>query len=102
MCDAVKIANIVINISQITIYNNIIIKKSELNILSINTIAPRELRLFTNYLVDCPPLERDTPAEIEAAAKKFRIHQAEEKLKLEKLRLQERADLLEKIAEAFR
>jgi hypothetical protein len=102
MCDAVKIANIVINISQITIYNNIIVKKSELDILSINTIAPRELRVFTNYLVDCPPLERDTPAEIEAAAKKFRIYQAEEKLKLEKLREQARADLLEKIAAAFR
>ena len=101
MCDAVKVANIVVDISEITIYSKKIIKKSELNILSINDIAPRELHIFTNYLSICPSVERDTIAEIEAAAKKFKIYQAEEKLKIEKIREAARADLLAKIAAAF-
>ena len=101
MCDAVKIANIVIDISQITIYSKKIIKQSEMKILLIDDIAPRELHVFTNYLADCPSVERDTPAELEAAAKKFKIYQAEEKLKMEKIREAARADLLAKIAAAF-
>ena len=101
MCDAVKIANIVIDISQITIYSKKIIKQSEMKILLIDDIAPRELHVFTNYLADCPSVERDTPAELEAAAKKFKIYQAEEKLKIEKIREAARADLLAKIAAAF-
>lgn len=101
MCDAVKIANIVIDISQITIYSKKIIKKSELKTLFIDDIAPRELHVFTNYIADCPSVERDTPEEIEAAAKKFKIYQAEEKLKIEKIREAARADLLAKIAAAF-
>jgi hypothetical protein len=71
MCDAVNTANIVIRISQMTIYSNTIVKNYELKTLVINTIAPRERRDFTNYLITCPSVERDTPAEIEAAAEKF-------------------------------
>jgi hypothetical protein len=102
MCDAVKTADIVIKFSQITIFDNIIIKKSELDILSIDNIAPRERHTFTNFLTTCPSTERDTPAEIEAAAKKFRIYQAEEQLKIKKLREESRAELLARIAAAFK
>jgi hypothetical protein len=47
-------------------------------------------------------VERDTPAEIEAAAEKFKINQAMEQLLIKNIRQQERADLLEKIAAAFK
>lgn len=102
MCDAVKTADIVIKFSEITIFDNITIKKSELDILSINNIIPRERHAFTNFLTTFPSTERDTPAELEAAAKKFKIYQAEEQLKIKKLHEEARADLLARIAAAFR
>jgi hypothetical protein len=102
MCDAVNTANIVIRISQITILSNTIVKNSELKTLAIDTIAPRERRDFTNYLITCPIVERDTPTELQAAAEKFKISQVAKQLLTKLIRQQERADLLEKIAEAFR
>lgn len=73
MCDAVNTANIVIRISQITLINNTIVKNSDLKILAIENIAPRERRGFTNFLTNYSSEERNTPVELVAAAEAFKV-----------------------------
>ena len=91
MCDAVNTANIVIRISQITLINNTIVKNSDLKILAIENIAPRERRGFTNFLTNYSSEERNTPNELVAAAQAYKAKLAADNQKAKEARLLARA-----------
>jgi hypothetical protein len=102
MNDAVKVANLVVKISKITFSSDTIIKKSELAVLAIDDIAPRHLHSFTTFVATLPSNSRDTPSEIEAAAVSFKANQSAELQRIKKIREEARADLLARIAAAFK